>query len=327
MVALDLAEWRLVVVDLEARRITAISRRGEGPGEYKEVSGLFAIGVDTTIVEDRQSARWLVMRGGELRGMVRVPGRGQRGPTIVGLARDRVVETVTHTAGRETGIPVMPMRENAESIAVVLYPRFTLGREVGLVGADTLRTLRGRFGGQRRIQRGEVNGGPHYYLLDSPLGVEEQAVVFPDGWIAYVLASPYRVEWRTAKGASVVGAPLPFVPRPVTEEMKRAAIRRLWPKRSLDVIRPSEYPGWPATLPPFPNEAALAAPDGQVIIERFSLPGDRVRRYDIVDRSGALTARLVLDERQRLLGFGKRTAYVAYKDDDDLEWLQRFDWP
>ena len=49
--------------------------------------------------------------------------------------------------------------------------------------------------------------------------------------------------------------------------------------------------------------------------------------YELVDRSGRLTARLQLRTNQELKLVTPRYAYVTRRDRDDLVWLERYAWP
>lgn len=50
--------------------------------------------------------------------------------------------------------------------------------------------------------------------------------------------------------------------------------------------------------------------------------------YDVIGGQGRVVYRVVLPKQSRVVGFGAGgTIYVAFKDDDDLEHLQRFRMP
>ncbi len=51
---------------------------------------------------------------------------------------------------------------------------------------------------------------------------------------------------------------------------------------------------------------------------------DRVQRYDLFDAAGRLKSRVELPPRRRIVGFGERYTYVVHRDDDDLEYLERY---
>lgn len=43
--------------------------------------------------------------------------------------------------------------------------------------------------------------------------------------------------------------------------------------------------------------------------------------------AGSLVGRIVLDDGQRILGFGQRTAYLVTTEQVGLEWLNQHRWP
>ena len=46
--------------------------------------------------------------------------------------------------------------------------------------------------------------------------------------------------------------------------------------------------------------------------------------FDVFDARGNRVRTVVLPEGRRLVGFGKRTLYAVYSDDNDLQWLERY---
>jgi hypothetical protein len=74
--------------------------------------------------------------------------------------------------------------------------------------------------------------------------------------------------------------------------------------------------------------AAFAIPDGRLLIERFAEPQQAiVRRYDVVDRRGAVVARVELPPNERVVGFGARSVYTLRTDANDLQHVERRPWP
>ena len=84
---------------------------------------------------------------------------------------------------------------------------------------------------------------------------------------------------------------------------------------------------WPAVMPPFPAAAAVVAPDGRLWVLRTRAHDDAIPSYDVFDGRGQLAERIALPRQTRLVGFGARTVYLARKDDDDLQYLQRYRLP
>lgn len=136
--------------------------------------------------------------------------------------------------GRDSRLRWVPtMYANAESLLVLRHRsalRLVLGRQVvdslrGPAAAlgDTLARIRGPWRGLRVPIRGSAGGAPLGHELHSPLAAGDQAVLFPDGWIAIAFEFPYRVEWVTPRGRRIAGPPLPFEGVKVDEAQQRFA--------------------------------------------------------------------------------------------------------
>lgn len=89
---------------------------------------------------------------------------------------------------------------------------------------------------------------------------------------------------------------------------------------------PSAVPDWPAVLPPF-RTGAIPAADGKIWIERTLHAGAEHLRYDVVDRTGTLVARVNLGLQERIVGFGRVTVYTVLTDDDGIQRLRRHPLP
>jgi hypothetical protein len=81
---------------------------------------------------------------------------------------------------------------------------------------------------------------------------------------------------------------------------------------------------WPDTKPPFLASAVTVSPDGNAWVQRSTKAGEP-QRFDVFDASGNRTGEVVLPANRRLLGFGDGVVYLAYVDEDDLQWLERYD--
>ena len=76
-------------------------------------------------------------------------------------------------------------------------------------------------------------------------------------------------------------------------------------------------------MPPFLERALMFSTDGFLWIRRTG-PAGQPPTYDVIDRAGNLVEKVVLQNRSRLVGFGKGVVYVARHDDDDLQYLQKY---
>lgn len=320
----DQREVRLHLVDWRTRGVREVGAEGSGPGEFRSIHRLFALGGDTTLMGDSRNGRWLVLDGDRMVGSIDYGRRHQRPlpPDIAGAdRRGRLLITVPTHLRTVPGLLDVDERGRADSLLLVLEHAHS-GR------ADTLMRIRGSFRGLREVLRPPLLAGTKStsWLVRNPLAAEEQAQLYPDGWIALALTDPYRVDWITPEGRRIRGAPLPFTAVPVDERQKAAAVARRY--QAGTKMRVADMPpDWPRVLPPFLNDALLAAPGGQLVIRRTLPAGATAVLYDVVDRRGALVRTVSLPLAQRLIGFGAASAYTVTTDGDDLQWLQRHPWP
>jgi hypothetical protein len=322
----------LCVVDFATGASVALSRRGDGPGEFRDASRLYRLSGDSTVLEDRQGLRWIVFDGARPIHTWRSWGTGFNGPWIVGFDdRGRMLELRGFAFGRAPNGPQRRSHADAESLWVLVHHRSAKAAEFLDGRIDTLVVLRGWSRGVTTAQAEAKPGFGMEWWITNPLSTEEQALLFPDGWIAIVRMQPYRVQWRTPDGSVIEGPPLPFERVEVSATQKRYAISRRYPPPK-PAFEPEAFAAWPEILPAIQSGAAtrdalFGLPDGRLAVLRTSdarLPGNR---YDIVDRSGRLSARLVLAENERVLGFGAQAVYVAVSDEDGLEVVRRHVWP
>jgi hypothetical protein len=229
---------------------------------------------------------------------------------------------------RSPGIPYTESQANAESLLVLLRARGSaryLARGVLPDGrADTVARLRGRAQGQTLARRDKPPPAS-LWLLENPLAVEEQALLFRDGWLAVARAAPYRVDWRAPNGAVVRGPALRFDRVVVDPDVRRAISRAHWP--TVDPpFAPAELPEWPATLPPFLNDALVGMPDGRLAIRRADDPRRPRVRYDVVDRAGIPRLRIEVPARIALVLWGRDGVYGVETDEDLAQWLVWHPW-
>jgi len=320
----DTDERELAVVDWNSLEATTIGRAGDGPGEYRYPGQLVALRGDSTLLTDRQTGKWFLLYRDRIIAMLTADRPWLRflGPILAGAdTMGRVLVLHGSHFSAQVGRPRggAGTTEIADSIAVILGSRDN-------ANADTIARIRGAFRGQNRV-RARVDNQTIVYLLGNPLAAGDQALLFPDGWIATVFVAPYHVEWRPPSGAMIRGQPLPYSPQAVDERVKRQAIDDRWPpSRHIPKWSSTDFPAWPDVVPPFLKNALISLPDGRVAVKRTSLGTNRTIQYDIVDRRGFLSGVLRLPPNERLVGFGKRSAYVVV-DSDHNELLRRHVWP
>lgn len=315
-----------LLVDFEGGTNRAISRVGDGPGEFRQPSALIALRGDSTAVVDLN--RWVILDGDRPVATLRAWLAGMYPPMVNGVDEyGRVLEVKPEKYGVQSGTRVTPTHRNAATMLVLLHRRATAdGGQVVAGGPDTIGRLRGAFRGVRRHRvPGRAGVPPITYELVQELATDDQATLFPDGWLAIAHADPYRVEWRDRNGRRLTGAPLPFERVRVDDFQKRATIARGFPNDS-SMFSSKDFPPWPDVLPPFLPEALLRSPDGSLVIRRTPDGRRSQTTYDVVNRQGVLTHKLVLKANSWLVGFGKKSAYVVRRDEDGIQTIERYQW-
>jgi len=169
---------------------------------------------------------------------------------------------------------------------------------------------------------------------------EEAWTATDDGRVVRAVPEPYHLVYY-GPAAPKTTAAIPYDPIKVTEADKADA-KRNWERgmatgraaaaqaagRNAPQLAASE-PTFAATKPPFLGRAALsAAPNGEVWVERSQRRGDAAGGiYDRFDPSGKRLAQIRLGSRSRVIGFGTGTVYVVRRDQDDLQYLERYQYP
>jgi hypothetical protein len=290
---------------------------------------LYAIADDETLLTDIARQRWIVLRGTEVAQTLSgtSPLNRRFRARLDGVARGG---SVLASVSAET-----PGNVIADARVLELAPG--LGLHERLPRLDTVRLVTGAGRDQLACVLGGTRGAPRCRFLEA----EEQAILFPDGWIAVALLNPYRVDWRTPDGEWIRGEMLDGSV-PVTGAEKCAAING-WPQRNVwcNAGEVASYV-WPVTIPAFLTDSrscracwGLAAgaapwlfadPRGRLVVRRTPHKSRRENVYDIVDRTGRLMERMMLPHGEAIVGFGESSVYTIRVDEYDLEWLRRHPW-
>jgi hypothetical protein len=201
-----------------------------------------------------------------------------------------------------------------------------------LVGPKGNFTSSGSGGGQRVSVR---IGGAKVYTPQEAWGVAA------DGSIARVIPNPYRVVWyRAGGGAASPGPVQAYTPIKVTEADKKEVVEQRKRQRPM-MISIGGGPGGRAPAansnvqlpdpefeeakPPFSgNGAVVVTPEGEVWVQRTQPAGAKAPIYDVFDRAGKLAKTVTLNPKCVVIGFGKGTVYVVRTDEDDLQYLERY---
>lgn len=327
---LDPTDRGLVLLIPGQRGFRTVGRPGAGPGEYRWPSRLLALPAGETGVLDAALARILKVS-----------------------AEDETQSTVDPRGPSRSGGPI-PSASFADTLGF-LYGAAALvvrGQGSRWVALDTLLILRWRSGEPRldtvvrvhrrlpptaSVQNGMVvsRSGP-----PTPFWVESTWAVGPDGRVGVVHPDPYRIELIDPDGQRIATAPIPATPIRLT-----TAHRRLWRDAQGTPTMQLVYPGggqppftrvvkptvrdparWPAFLPPVTGEPPIFDQQGRLWVAR-STPAGAGPLFDVFDKQGNRQVQVALPSGTRLLGFGRRWLYLARRDRDDLERVDRHPLP
>jgi hypothetical protein len=162
----------------------------------------------------------------------------------------------------------------------------------------------------------------------------DQMLAAPDGRVAIVHHDPYRVDYVSEDGRRTNGQPIRYDRLRISEGHKaewRAQQRgrtNVMTMNGSTTMEPAGQQPDPSTwggeyMPPFLERALMFSNDGFLWIRRTG-PRGQPPTYDVIDRAGNLVQKVVLQNRSRLVGFGKGVVYLARHDDDDLQYLQKY---
>ena len=310
VLVLDRTEWKVLVADWTRRSVVPVGRNGSGPGEYLQPSTLLPIGGDSTLLPDGRNGRWLMLNGASIAGTI-----GADAPALVNSGR-------TPTGADVHGHVIVPRQITAGSSPMPRGDSSLLVRVARQTGkADTIASLKARPT-TIRVQ-GPADRPTSVTVTMNPLTTGEAATLFPDGWIAVARLDPYRVDWIMPDGKRITGAPLPFERVRIDEREKSAFIERQAARSGRAPRDAASFPPWPEIMPPFLGEALLTAPDGRLWIRRAPTAANPDPPYDVIDRKGALVARVAAGKDVQVVGFGRASVFTVATDDNGIQKLQR----
>jgi hypothetical protein len=337
----DAREKTLQLIDLRTGAVTKIGREGQGPGEWSTPITLMALPGDTTLLNDPQNNRFLIINpDGTTGGEVKVNLAGAGGGIMV--TRPRGIDRMGRLYFEGSGFTFTPgggPPVTADSVPILRFDRRTSK-------ADTL--------GFIHVPKPDVqvsNGGDRrmvMMMLPNVFNPQITWTAMPDGRVAIVYPEPYHVEWlspsraRTAGPATIyqkirvsdadkAGNPFPDCN---TITITRTVDGRLGGGggRATGSVRMGAPPGagagqeFPEFKPPFVNRAGhvIAAPNGELWVQRTRSSDDDVTTYDVFNAAGRLSGRVALPKKTSFVAFGNGTIYLSRMDDDDLVYLQRY---
>ncbi len=329
------------LIDFKSGTAKKIGREGSGPREYALPMALVALPGDTSGVYDPLNQRMLlILPNGDPGDFVKsspAPSADTRsgGRMAISLAAPRYTDATGRLYYLGSAFP----QPNAPRAEVDSQPVLRFAR--GAAKADTVAWV--RVPGNNIRVTGSGNRQQVMAGLANPFAPRDEWVVTPDGRVAVIRSPEYRVDWSGASSSK--GTPIPYEKIKLTEKHKAQ-----WrdSRRNASMITMRVGPGgssasagspgatnmsipeptdWPDVLPPFTNNSAFAAPNGQIWIARTRDAADDIPKYDVIDAAGKLVFRVALPAKTRVAGFGNGVVYTVRTDEDDLQYLQRFRLP
>ena len=320
----DPQDLQLVVADFRSGDTKQISRRGQGPGEYRMAAPLYRLGGDSSMMADPLGRRILLLDGDKI---------------VVTIAADNPIIRDTRgfvryadRLGHVTSVK-SPDPPNGESRSTVRDSStvLRLHRTTGKVDTITKIMDRPAVRTVMRNDKGEVSASSFRALR---LSLGEQYIMHSDGWIAVVRLNPFRIDRRSPEGKWTLGAPLPVPVIRMTEKEKAASRART---AASQAANPSSTPlppqlqtpddEWPDVMPPYLQGEMTFSPDGDILFRRQPSADFPGVAYYVVDRRGRLLGMLEVKDNERIIGAGARSLYVVETDADDLKYIRRHPWP
>jgi len=318
----DQLEATISVLDFRTGEMMPVGRQGDGPGEFGLPGPLFAAAGDTTYMLDMGNRRLLV------------------------LLPDGSISSATVSLQHPSGIPVFPRGVDARGriyfdLGGIAMPGLEdIGRsgrapilrwDPASGGVDTLGVV--GVPPMEPVGPGEVRislGGGTYQPRDT-------WAVLPDGRVGLARAVEYRVEWLGA-AQPVVGPVVPYTPVKVGDDEKNAWADQMAAnglmvemengrRRTRRPPRPNiDRMTWPEIMPAYTgSRAVLATPSGELWVRRAQPAKATDVLYDVFDAQGRRTRQVVLSGNRTILGFGPNAVFVSRTDEDDLQWIERYD--
>lgn len=307
---------RLVTSPADSGR--RLLRIGDGPGEYRALSGLVPTRGDSTLLHDGQTGRFIVLTGAR---PVRTIQRADRpwvgvferllavgdDGTAYGLVGRKVRERLGAYKLSPTDVTF------ADSMALVaLSPGDSRGRE--------LFRLRGGYAPTNFVMK-RIRGMNTQYWLVAPFERADLVAVCRDGSVLHASPITAQVKWFEQGKSREVRSPQ-FVRFPTTARSKQRALVELHGAEYAHHFSPDEYPPWPSHQPAFSATGAWCLPTGQGVLESPEDERGR-RRYWLVSRSGDVAGIDKAPNGARIVAVGRGAVYFAHESEDGLFTLSK----
>jgi len=332
----DIMDGVVKRIDFTRPDAIALGRTGSGPGEYRFPAAVFQVPGDSVWILDMGNFRWLPMhvhgRFGAPVSLSRAPRVLTNGSVLGTDSRGRLYARVEDAAAATKG-------SGSTGQSTVIRADRTSWR------IDTIGRLMEPKG---RIVITKSEGAGYTRTVDNrPLWAEDAVAVLPTGDVALVRSADYHIDWVRSNGQRESSRPFAFVRSRVDEAEKQAYLTSTIRPGGILVVRDGSAPKpnrqerrpppvamtaadaskytWPPYLPPF-TRSTIVSPMGRIWIERRLPQSVAVRSYDVVDSSGELIERVEMPKSLRVAAVGREAVYVIRADEDDLQFVRRYEW-
>ncbi len=323
----------LVVADLKAGTADTLGNVGQGPEEYRQPDGLFALPGGSTLLVDLGNARLTEVLPDGSFGETTPIAQGEPGTGSLLIIFPRGVDSEGRIYFRPFG--GRPTPQLPDSAAVVRWDK--------VAGAmDTV--VQVKLPEMKRSTQGGA-GNQNVSIMPVPLSAEDAWAVGWDGRIAVARAGDYHVEWVHPDGRVVRGSPVEYEPVRI-----RRADREEWleslgngirigimannsGERRMSMSRgggdfgdgpdPDSFE-WPDHKPAFTSNGVWVTPEGDMWVRRH-VPAGEPLRFDVFGADAQLKGEVTLPAGRDIVGFGTAAVYVVRTDDMGLQWLEQYE--
>lgn len=334
----DRTEKHVSFLDFATGSMREIGRIGEGPGEYQSPGGLVALPDDYTLLLDMANLRltriapdgklemesWPMMNAN---GLIRPSAADAQGRLFYSASGGmRIASGGGAASTPPDSLPIIrwdPATDVTDTVGMFYSPSAT-SRGGGSISFNS---------GRSRVSLAGFR--------QQPFSPRDAWAAVPDGGVAVVRATTYRMDWYR-NGVSTAGPAIEYEPIRINQAEKEAWADRQanqtatfmmiggggggrggggtfeMPRPDIDEI---EFPDY---KPPFPVSGVRATPDGQVWVQRYQRHSEDRVLFDVFNDRGELVKQVQLPAGRRLVGFGDGVLYAVMTDEDDLEWLERY---
>jgi hypothetical protein len=333
LVADPLAQ-ELFFLDMDSGTVQSIGRPGGGPMEFRQPDSVWPFGGGNSLMVDLGNARMVVLADDGSFGDTYPLVMGEPGPGSPMLL-------------------LLPQGVDGEgNVYVTQRPAFDPSGEPG----DSSMVVRVSLADQRvdtvaRVKTQDLTvqrSGGNVSMRQIPLSPADAWGVAPDGRVVIARSGDYHVAWHHPDGSVVAGRPVPFEPVRIRDAEKLAYLEAASGggisvsieaggdgRRSMSLARGGggrddgpdlDAYEWPETMPPMTNGRINVDARGRAWVRRNMPAGERPL-YDVFGADGNRITTFELAEGRRILGFGEGSVYVAYNDEFDLVYLERYALP